>query len=64
MELKQSGIDVRLKSDLHEHFAVIDMNIVWYGSVNLLSKAREEDNLMRIQSLEIADELLEIGFIR
>jgi len=63
-ELKQSGIDVRLKSDLHEHFAVIDRNIVWYGSINLLSKAKEEDSLMRVPSSEIADELLEIGFTR
>ena len=34
---------------MHEHFAVIDRKIVWYGSVNLLSNAREEDNLMRVK---------------
>lgn len=61
-ELRQAGIDVRLSVGLHEHFAVIDKEIVWYGSLNLLSGAREKDNLMRVQSLEIADELLEIGF--
>ncbi len=47
---------------LHRDFAVIDKKIVWYGSVNLLSNAKEEDNLMRVKSKEIAQELLEIGF--
>ena len=31
--------------------------------MNLLSNAKEEDNLMRVKSKEIAQELLEIGFI-
>ena len=43
-------------------YAVIDNEIVWYGSVNLLSKEDAEDNIMRVQSREIAAELLEIGF--
>ena len=30
--------------------------------MNLLSNAKEEDNLMRVKSKEIAQELLEIGF--
>ena len=29
--------------------------------MNLLSNAKEEDNLMRVKSKEIAQELLEIG---
>lgn len=41
---------------------MIDNGIVWYGSVNLLSKEDVEDNIMRVQSREIAAELLEIGF--
>ena len=48
---------------MHEHFAVIDREIVWYGSVNLLSNVKEEDGLMRVKSREIAQELLEIGFL-
>lgn len=41
-ELKQSGIDIRLKAGLHEHFAVADREIVWYGSLSLLSGAKED----------------------
>ena len=51
------------KPGMHEHFAVIDKKIVWYGSVNLLSNAKEEDNLMRVKSKEIAQELMESGFM-
>lgn len=31
--------------------------------MNLLSNAKEEDGLMRVKSREIAQELLEIGFL-
>ena len=45
-----------------EHYAVIDDEIVWYGSMNLLSKEDAEDNLMRVCSKDIAAELLEMTF--
>ena len=41
---------------------MIDKETVWYGSVNLLSKEDAEDNLMRVCSKEIADQLLEMTF--
>lgn len=63
-ELVQSGVSVRLNSSMHEHFAVIDKEIVWYGSLNLLSRGKEDDNLIRVQSTEIAAELLEMAFAR
>ena len=43
-----------------ERFAVIDKQIVWYGSVNLLSKEDTEDNIMRVCDAEIAGEALEL----
>lgn len=60
--LKSSGVSVKTLKEMHEHFAVIDREIVWYGSMNLLSREREDDNLMRLHSKEIAQELLEIYF--
>ena len=47
---------------MHEHFAIIDGQIVWYGSMNLLSRAKADDNLMRVESKDAAQELLEITF--
>ena len=60
--LRKAGFEVRLVEESCKHFAVIDNNIVWYGSMNLLSKEDVEDNLMRVCSKEIAAELLELTF--
>ena len=40
----------------------MDQKIVWYGSMNLLSGEKEDDNLMCVVSNEIAQELMEITF--
>lgn len=56
------GIKVIERPVMHEHFAVIDEEIVWYGSMNLLSGEKEDDNLMRVLSKGIAQELMEISF--
>jgi|GEM_PF-4435786 len=47
---------------MYEHYAIIDRKIVWYGSTNLLSREKDDDNLMRVESSEIAQELMEITF--
>lgn len=41
---------------------MIDDDIIWYGSMNLLSKEDTEDNLMRVYSKGIAADLLEMAF--
>ncbi len=61
-ELRQAGFQVRLVDDSCEHYTIIDREIVWYGSVNFLSKEDAEDNLMRVCSGKIAEELLEMTF--
>ena len=60
--LRKAGFEIRLVEESCEHYAVIDRNIVWYGSMNLLSKEDAEDNLMRVCSKDIAAELLEMTF--
>ncbi len=61
-QLVEVGIKIIERSVMHEHYAVIDEEIVWYGSMNLLSREKEDDNLMRVLSREIAQELREISF--
>jgi len=39
-------------------YAVIDQRIVWYGSINLLSFGRAEESIMRLNSSNIASELI------
>ena len=60
--LRKAGFEIRLVEESCEHYAVIDNEIVWYGSVNLLSKEDAEDNLMRVCSKDIVAELLEMTF--
>ena len=60
-KLRKAGIEIKLATENCEHFAVIDKDIVWYGSMNLLSKEDVDDNLMRIRSKDIAAELLEMS---
>lgn len=61
-QLVGCGIKVIERTIMHEHYAIIDEDIVWYGSMNLLTGEKEDDNLMRVVSKEIALELMEISF--
>ena len=60
--LYNSGFHIETTMGSCKQCAVIDNEIVWYGSVNLLSETKPEDNIMRAVSKEIASELLEIIF--
>ena len=51
-----------LKSEVSEHFAVIDDILVWHGGMNLLGKEDVWDNLIRIKNQDAAAELLEMVF--
>jgi phosphatidylserine/phosphatidylglycerophosphate/cardiolipin synthase-like enzyme len=55
--LKNFGISLILKANIHQKFAIIDQRIVWYGSINLLSFGSSEESIMRLDSLNIANEL-------
>ena len=59
--LQASGVCVVPQIHCYERYAVIDNSLVWYGSMNLLSNEKEDDNLMRLASPAIAEELLEIS---
>lgn len=57
-QLKRSGIKVIHKPKIHQKFTIIDQNVVWFGSVNFLSFGSSEESIMRLESYEIASELL------
>ena len=57
--LKDVGITVKLKSEFHQKFTIIDNATIWYGSVNFLSFGTHEESIMRFESTDIATELLE-----
>lgn len=61
-KMRQNGIYLKTVEDFCERFAIIDSEIVWYGSTNLLAKVSVEDSMMRVESEEIAAELMELTF--
>ena len=56
--LQDAGVNVVFRSNIHQKFALIDQKIVWYGSINLLSFGNAEESIMRLESPNIASELL------
>lgn len=56
--IKSSGIVVVFKSNIHQKFAVVDQKVSWYGSINLLSFGSAEESIMRLESSNIANELI------
>ena len=59
--LDSSGVRLAFRSKIHQKFAVIDQKIVWYGSINLLSYGVAEESLMRLESPNIANELIKVA---
>ena len=39
---------------------IIDKDIVWYGAVNALGYATEEDNVIKVVDNKLSNELLEV----
>lgn len=60
-QMEEAGIQVITKDEVDEHFALIDNELVWHGGMNLLGKVDFYDNLMRIKSVSVAAELLELS---
>jgi phosphatidylserine/phosphatidylglycerophosphate/cardiolipin synthase-like enzyme len=56
--LTDNGINVIFKSNIHQKFAIIDQKVVWYGSSSMLSYGSAQENIMRIESSNIANELM------
>ncbi|WP_443112493.1 DEAD/DEAH box helicase family protein [Dehalobacter sp. DCM] len=56
--IRGTGASIIFKSNIHQKFAIIDQRIVWYGSINLLSFGSAEESVMRLDSINIANELI------
>ena len=56
--MKSAGISIIFKSQIHQKYAVVDQRLVWYGSINLLSFSNAEESIMRLDSPNIASELI------
>lgn len=61
-EMRQAGFYIKTVEESCEHFAIMDQEIAWYGSMNLLARNNADDSMMRVQSKKIAMELMELTF--
>lgn len=56
--LQRTSIHVITMPFMYDLFWIIDDQVVWYGSMNLLSTMKPDDNIIRLNSNELAEELL------
>ena len=61
-EMRQAGFGIKHTEGYLERYAIIDKEIVWYGSMNLLGKPDSDDSIMRVIDKGIAEELLLMTF--
>ena len=58
--LLQRGLSVRILPEVKLCTTIIDKGIVWYGAVNALGYATEEDNVIKVVDNKLSNELLEV----
>ena len=58
--LEDAGAEIVRLPKLTQRYAVVDGSIVWYGDVNFLSSAKPEETVIRLESPELAGELLDM----
>lgn len=57
--LLQRGLSVRILPEVKLCTTIIDKDIVWYGAINTLGYATEEDKIKVVDN-KLANELLEV----
>ena len=57
-KMQGTGIQIIMTEEDKECFAIIDRELVWHGGMNLLGKVDAWDNLIRIKSESVAQELM------
>ena len=58
-KLMIAGIELQFVDHIPSKYAVIDKEILWYGSMNLVSNIKEDDDEMRIVNGSVAKALVE-----
>lgn len=58
--LRSNGLVVRVQTDLKLCSTVIDKSIVWYGGVNVLGYASDDDSMIKVDDINLAVELTDL----
>lgn len=59
-ELIEKGIEIHCHEDLSMQCAIIDRSVIWYGSIDFFGYNSADNNVMRIDAPDIADDLLDV----
>lgn len=59
-DLQSMGIHIIHRSDNKMNCAIIDQSLGWYGSVNLIGRSLTDTNVIRMQSSDLANALLDV----
>jgi superfamily II DNA or RNA helicase len=58
--LLSRGLSVKIKPDLSICTTIIDKSIVWYGAINTLGYMSEDDNAIKVNDNNLANDLIEV----
>lgn len=58
-ELRQMGFTIVHRPECKMQCAIIDQNIGWYGSINLIGRSLPDSNVIRMNSYDLANALME-----
>ena len=56
--LRELQVEIVFREGIHQKYAIMDGNTVWYGSINLLSFSTSQESIMRLHSSSIARALI------
>jgi hypothetical protein len=57
--LKKMGVHLRQRAEMHEKIGIFDEQILWHGSLNILSHNATKESMLRFESSELVSELLD-----
>lgn len=56
--LRELQVEIVFREGIHQKYAIMDGNTVWYRSINLLSFNTSQESIMRLHSSSIARALI------
>jgi hypothetical protein len=56
--LLQSGVSVHTRSGMHEKVGIVDNQILWHGSLNILSHNNTRESMLRFESSDLVQEII------
>lgn len=58
--IKKLKIKIDLQRNIHEKIALIDKEICWFGSLNILSQSQSSERMMRFNSVKAVEQLYKV----